>query len=63
MILQRRAQVVERLSLADGAATLAAFTVDSVAAALSHVPHAPRRWIVCAPRGSARMTGSSRFPR
>jgi anhydro-N-acetylmuramic acid kinase len=42
-----RAQVVERLSLADGAATLAAFTVDSVAAALSHVPHAPRRWIVC----------------
>lgn len=42
-----RAQVVERLPLADGAATLAAFTVDSVVAALDHVPRAPQRWIVC----------------
>jgi anhydro-N-acetylmuramic acid kinase len=42
-----RAQIVERLSLADGAATLAAFTVDSVLTALIHVPEPPRRWIVC----------------
>jgi anhydro-N-acetylmuramic acid kinase len=42
-----RARIVERLGLADGAATLAAFTVESVAAALAHVPQAPRRWIVC----------------
>ena len=41
------AQVVGRLSLADGAATLAAFTVDSVAASLAHVPRPPGRWIVC----------------
>ena len=42
-----RARIVEGLALADGAATLAAFTVDSVAAALVHVPRAPGRWIVC----------------
>ncbi len=42
----RRAQAVETLSDADGAATLAAFTVESVVAALRHVPKAPRRWLV-----------------
>lgn len=42
----RRAQVVEPLSDADGAATLAAFTVESLVAALRHVPRAPRRWLV-----------------
>lgn len=42
----RRAQVVEGLSDADGAATLAAFTVESIVAALRHVPRAPKRWLV-----------------
>lgn len=42
----RRAKGVEALSDADGAATLAAFTVESVVAALRHVPKAPRRWLV-----------------
>ncbi|WP_248307857.1 anhydro-N-acetylmuramic acid kinase [Bosea sp. AS-1] len=42
----RRAQVVEPLSDADGAATLAAFTVESIVAALRHVPKRPRRWLV-----------------
>jgi anhydro-N-acetylmuramic acid kinase len=38
---------VERLSDADGAATLSAFTVEATAAALALVPEPPRRWIVC----------------
>ena len=38
---------LERLSPADGAATLAAFTARAVAAALAHLPAAPRRWIIC----------------
>ena len=38
---------VEQLSDADGAATLAAFTVEATAAALAQVPEPPRRWIVC----------------
>ncbi|WP_439498096.1 anhydro-N-acetylmuramic acid kinase [Bosea sp. (in: a-proteobacteria)] len=42
----RRAKVVEPLSDADGAATLAAFTVESVVAALRHVPKVPKRWLV-----------------
>jgi anhydro-N-acetylmuramic acid kinase len=37
---------VEPLSLEDAAATLAAFTAGSVAAALPHLPAAPRRWLV-----------------
>ncbi len=41
-----RAKRVESLSLADGAATLAAFTIESVVAALAHVPHAPQLWLV-----------------
>jgi anhydro-N-acetylmuramic acid kinase len=42
----RRAQIVEPLSDADGAATLAAFTIESLVAALRHVPREPRRWLV-----------------
>jgi anhydro-N-acetylmuramic acid kinase len=41
-----RADCVRRLSDADGAATLSAFTVESTAAALRHVPQAPGRWLV-----------------
>ena len=37
----------DSLSDADGAATLAAFTVEATAAALHHVPDAPKRWLVC----------------
>lgn len=42
----RRAQTVEVLSDADGAATLAAFTIESIVAAQRHVPRAPKRWLV-----------------
>jgi anhydro-N-acetylmuramic acid kinase len=41
-----RARGVEALPDADGAATLAEFTIESVAAALRHVPKEPRRWLV-----------------
>jgi anhydro-N-acetylmuramic acid kinase len=41
-----RAKGVEVLSDADGAATLAEFTVESVAASLRHVPRPPQRWLV-----------------
>lgn len=37
---------IDGLSDADGAATLTRFTVESVIAALRHVPRAPRRWLV-----------------
>ncbi len=37
---------VKSLGLADGAATLTAFTVQSVAASRRHLPRAPRRWLV-----------------
>lgn len=37
---------IENLSVPDGAATLAAFTVASVAAALDHLPRPPARWLV-----------------
>lgn len=37
---------VEKLSDADGAATLAEFTVASVAAAMHHVPRPPLQWLV-----------------
>jgi len=40
-----RAQVVDGLSPADGAATLVAFTVESVAAARAHFPAPARRWL------------------
>jgi anhydro-N-acetylmuramic acid kinase len=41
-----RAKGVEALSDEDGAATLAAFTIESVIAALRHVPRTPLRWLV-----------------
>jgi anhydro-N-acetylmuramic acid kinase len=37
----------EGLGDADGAATLAAFTVEATAAALAQVSEAPQRWLVC----------------
>ena len=40
-------QGAEALSDADGAATLAAFTVEASVAALAHAPEAPKRWLVC----------------
>lgn len=40
------AQAVDELSDADGAATLTRFTIESVAAALRHVPVSPKRWLV-----------------
>ena len=40
------AVTAEGLSLADGAATLTAFTVETVALALNHMPSPPRRWLV-----------------
>jgi anhydro-N-acetylmuramic acid kinase len=40
------AACVKGLTDADGAATLGAFTVESTAAALQHVPSAPARWLV-----------------
>lgn len=42
----RRAKIVEPLNAADGAATLAAFTVEATAAALKHAPATPKRWLV-----------------
>jgi anhydro-N-acetylmuramic acid kinase len=41
-----RAKGVEALSDENGAATLAAFTVESVVASLRHVPRPPQRWLV-----------------
>jgi len=41
-----RAQAVETLSDADGAATLAAFTVAATLAARDHFPNPPREWLV-----------------
>jgi anhydro-N-acetylmuramic acid kinase len=43
----RLTREIETLSDADGAATLTAFTVESIAAALMHVPAPPKRWLVC----------------
>jgi anhydro-N-acetylmuramic acid kinase len=42
----RIAEAVDTLDDADGAATLAAFTVEATAAALQRVGAAPRRWLV-----------------
>ena len=41
------AEELAELSDADGAATLAEFTVRATAAARERVPEAPRRWLVC----------------
>jgi anhydro-N-acetylmuramic acid kinase len=38
--------LVAPLSDADGAATLLAFTIESIAAALHHAPETPLRWLV-----------------
>ncbi len=38
---------VSALSVEDGAATLTAFTVRTIAMALDHLPEAPVRWLVC----------------
>jgi anhydro-N-acetylmuramic acid kinase len=38
--------IVDLLGDADGAATLAAFTVEATAAAIDHVPAKPSRWLV-----------------
>ena len=46
---------VARLSDADGAATLTAFTIEATAAALAVVPAAPRVWLVA---GGGRRNGS-----
>jgi len=40
------ADQINGLSLEDGAATLTAFTVQSVVKALDHMPSKPRRWLV-----------------
>jgi len=42
----RLASAVDPLSDADGAATLAAFTVEATVAGLAHVPRPPVRWLV-----------------
>ena len=47
-------EAVDLLSDADGAATLAAFTVEATATALAHAPDPPKRWIVC---GGGRKNG------
>jgi anhydro-N-acetylmuramic acid kinase len=41
-----RARILSGLNVADGAATLAAFTIEATAAALQHVPSPPTRWLV-----------------
>jgi anhydro-N-acetylmuramic acid kinase len=41
-----RAKIVDALGDADGAATLAAFTIEATSAALAHVPGKPARWLV-----------------
>ena len=38
--------LVQDLAVADGAATLTAFTAHSIAAAQPHFPHRPQRWLV-----------------
>jgi anhydro-N-acetylmuramic acid kinase len=50
----RRASAVDALSDADGAATLAAFTIEATARSLEHVPKRPLRWLVC---GGGRLNG------
>jgi len=39
--------VIEGLEVADGAATLAAFTVEAIAAGAALLPERPARWLVC----------------
>ncbi len=41
------ADLVDRLSAADGAATLSAFSVAAVELAQAYFPASPRRWLIC----------------
>jgi anhydro-N-acetylmuramic acid kinase len=41
------ARAVDALADADGAATLAAFTIEATAASVRHFPQPPARWLVC----------------
>ncbi len=50
-----RSNTVDRLSDADGAATLTAFTIEATAAALAHLPRQPVRWLV---GGGGRLNGT-----
>lgn len=38
---------VEALSVADGAATLAAFSAETIAMSQHHMPEPPQKWIIC----------------
>jgi anhydro-N-acetylmuramic acid kinase len=40
-------ELADDLALADGAATLTAFTAESVARARAHMPEEPKLWVVC----------------
>ena len=40
-------ETLSGLAVQEGAATLAAFTIESVAASLQHLPETPKSWIVC----------------
>ncbi len=42
----RLTREIDQLGTADGAATLTAFSVESIALALEHVPERPQRWLV-----------------
>jgi anhydro-N-acetylmuramic acid kinase len=42
-----RADAVQGLSVADGAATLTAFTAAAIARAREHFPEQPRIWVIC----------------
>lgn len=46
---------LDGLSEADGAATLAAVTAQSIAASRQHFPHAPKAWVIC---GGGRYNGA-----
>jgi len=39
--------LLARLSVEDGAATLAAFTAQSIALSQAHLPQTPQQWIIC----------------
>jgi anhydro-N-acetylmuramic acid kinase len=39
--------LIDGLSVADGAATLVAMTVGAIARAVAHMPSAPQAWVVC----------------
>jgi anhydro-N-acetylmuramic acid kinase len=51
----RRAEIVNQLGDLDAVATLAAFTIEAVAASLAHVPRPPLRWLVA---GGGRHNGA-----